>query len=82
MYRDEDWSDRFIGMTCNSVGLATANPTKVHDPLLNETCHPKCFLEPSAEYGEDCSEYALGITNVVEIEADRGKWSSSAMNQD
>lgn len=72
MYRDENWSDRFIGMTCNSIAIATSDPTRVKDPLLNETDHPKCFLEPSAEYGEDCSDYALGITNIVQVEEDRG----------
>lgn len=72
MYRDEDWSDRFIGMTCNSVGIATVDPTEVYDPLLNDSNHPKCFLEPAAEYGEDSSQYALGITNVIELNPGRG----------
>lgn len=72
MYRDKDWSDNFIGMTCNSVGLATIEPTKVVDPLLNETGHPQFFLKPASEYNEDYGEDALGITNVVEITPDKG----------
>lgn len=76
MYRDEDWSDKFIGMTCNSVGLATMDPTKVIDPLLNETGHPQFFLKPSPEFGEDYGEDALGITNVVETSPGKGTHTS------
>lgn len=72
MFRDENWSDNFIGMTCNSVAIASPNPIKVHDPLLGDSGFPRHFLEPSAEYG-DGNGYSLGITNVVELEPGRGR---------
>jgi hypothetical protein len=70
MFRDEKWSDNFIGMTCNSVAIATPNPISVFDPLLDDRGFPKHLLEPSKEYEE--THHSLGITNVVELEDGRG----------
>ena len=71
-YKDEEGSDRIIGTTSNSIALATHNPTEVYDVLLNDAGYPLHFLEPTTEYQEDPGEYALRITNVVEISPGKG----------
>lgn len=72
MYSKEGGNDEFRGMTCNSVAIASDNPTRVHDPLLNNDGWPHCFLQPSKEYNEDPSVNALGITNVIETRPGEG----------
>jgi hypothetical protein len=66
MYSDLTYSDGFRGMTSNSMALATHDPLAVVDIDLNSQGYPQQFCPIMAEYGEDPSTYALGITNVVE----------------
>lgn len=66
MYSDSNSSDEFRGMTSDSIALATHDPLEVIDVALNEEGYPQQFCPIMAEYGEDSSTYALGITNVVE----------------
>lgn len=60
------------GMVCNSVALATEDATWVHDVRGPGTCDstdgswwPGCFLKPADD--EDESEWALGLTGVLEL---------------
>lgn len=64
--------DTFRGMTCNSAAFACEDPTKTLDPILDTNGYPQCFLRPSEEYGENITEYSLGITNVIEIAPGKG----------
>lgn len=66
LYSDAAYSDTFRGMTSDSMALATHNPLEVFDVNLNSQGYPQQFCPIVAEYGEDSSTYALGITNVVE----------------
>ncbi|MBA7489675.1 hypothetical protein ES702_00209 [subsurface metagenome] len=72
MFSDAEGNDKFRGMTCNSTAVACEEPTSVFDPVLDESEYPRCFLQPSEEYGEDPSVYSLGITNVVETSHGEG----------
>lgn len=75
MYSDANYSDTWRGMTCNSVALATHDPTKVFDVNLcqvNDQPYPDHFCPLLAEYGEDPSSWSCGITNVIEAGPGRG----------
>lgn len=72
MYTDEQDTDGFKGMTCNSAALACTDPTKVFDPLCDSAQHPECFLLPSKVDGEDPGEWSLGLTNVIETTPGEG----------
>jgi hypothetical protein len=65
-------TSKFMGMTSDSVALATHNPLEVIDPLLNEKKYPKQFCPISEKHGENMSTCALGITNVVETYQGQG----------
>ena len=65
MYSDPNYSDEWRGMTSDSVALATQNPLVVLDPVLSDG-YPPQFCPLISSFGEDPSECALGITNVVE----------------
>jgi hypothetical protein len=77
MYSDLTYSDGFRGMTSDSMALATHNPLAVMDIDLNDQGYPQQFCPIMAEYGEDSSTYALGITNVVETYPGQGCASTS-----
>lgn len=77
MFSDADLSDKWRGMTCNSVAIASQNPTTVLDALLDENTFPRSLLKPSSDYGEDPSTYSLGLTNVVEISPSQGVFDRS-----
>ncbi|KAJ9613216.1 hypothetical protein H2200_003158 [Cladophialophora chaetospira] len=66
MYSDASYSDTWRGMTSDSVALATQNPLVVFDPVLSSDGYPPQFCPLISSFGEDPSECALGITNVVE----------------
>lgn len=72
MFSDAEGNDEFRGMTCNSMAIACDEPTCVFDPVLDDRKYPRCFLQPSKEYGEDPSVYSLGITNIVETSHGEG----------
>lgn len=73
MFSDAEGNEEFRGMTCNSTAIACDEPTCVFDPVLDEREYPRCFLQPSKEYGENSSVYSLGITNIVETSRGEGK---------
>lgn len=69
------------GMVCNSVALATEDATWVHDVRGPGTCDstdgswwPGCFLKPADD--EDESEWALGLTGVLELSPGCGEFLS------
>jgi hypothetical protein len=66
MYSDSSYSDEFRGMTSDSIALATHDPLEVMDVNLNDQGYPQQFCPIMAEYQEDPSTHALGITNVIE----------------
>ncbi|KIW39404.1 uncharacterized protein PV06_09174 [Exophiala oligosperma] len=66
MYSDVNYSDTWRGMTSDSVALATHDPLVVVDPVLNQQGYPPQFCPVVDSFGEDPSECALGITNVVQ----------------
>lgn len=72
MFSNAARDDTFRGMTCNSVAIATTDPTEVLDPLLDENSYPKCLLRPSEQHGEDPSTFSLGVTNIIETSPGRG----------
>ena len=73
MYSDRNYSQQFRGMTSDSVALATHDPLTVVDPHLNDDGYPKQFCPVIEHFGEDPSECALGITNVVETYPGQGQ---------
>lgn len=77
MHKDASYSSTWRGMTSDSVALATHDPLVVVDPLLNEKGHPLQFCPLMPEIGENNSEWALGITNVVQTHRGRGSLPSS-----
>ena len=72
MYSDSSYSDEFRGMTSDSIALATHDPLEVMDIGLNDQGYPQQFCPIMAEYGEDPSTHALGITNVIETYPGQG----------
>ena len=72
MYSNSSYSDEFRGMTSDSVALATHDPLEVIDVNLNDQGYPQQFCPIMAEYGEESSTYALGITNVIETYPGQG----------
>jgi hypothetical protein len=72
LYTNSTYTDVFMGMTSDSVALATQDPLEVIDVNLNDQGYPQQFCPIMAEYGEDSSTYALGITNVVETYPGQG----------
>lgn len=76
MFSDAEGNEEFRGMTCNSTAIACDEPTSVFDPVLDNREYPRCFLQPSDEYGEDPSVYSIGITNIVETSRGEGNLDS------
>lgn len=76
MFSDVEMSDKWRGMTCNSIAVATQDPTVVVVPTLDENKFPHFFLKPTDEYNEDPAVYSLGITNIIEVSPGRGKCCS------
>jgi len=72
MYSDSSYGDEFRGMTSDSIALATHDPLEVMDIGLNDQGYPQQFCPIMAEYGEEPSTYALGITNVIETYPGQG----------
>ena len=72
MYSDSSYDDTFRGMTSDSMALATHDPLEVIDPVLEENGYPPQFCPLHKSYGEEPSECALGITNVVETNPGEG----------
>jgi hypothetical protein len=72
MYSDRTYSDEFRGMTSDSIALATHDPLGVLDIDLDDQGYPQQFCPVMAEYGEDSSTYAVGITNIVETYPGQG----------
>jgi hypothetical protein len=66
LYSDANYSDTWRGMTSDSIALATHDPLKVVDPYLTPNGYPPQFCPLISKHGENASECALGITNVVE----------------
>lgn len=81
LWSDVNYSDKFRGITSDSMALATHNPLEVLDFNLNSQGYPPQFCPILEEYGEDPSTYAVGITNVVETCADQGEQSIRMHNQ-
>ena len=79
-YSDPSYDDTKKGMTSDSIALATNNPIWVNDVNLNSQGFPQQFCPIMAEYGEDASTYALGITNVVETTPGEGKKTDNSRN--
>jgi hypothetical protein len=77
MYSDSNYSDKFRGMTSDSIALATRDPLEVMDINLSDQGYPQQFCPIMVEYGEDPSTYALGITNVIETSPGQGAESLS-----
>jgi hypothetical protein len=75
MYSDGNYSDHWRGMTSDSIALATNDPLLVYDPDLNDQGYPRQACPIVKHYGEEKSECALGITNVVETEPGQGECS-------
>jgi hypothetical protein len=73
MYSDRNYSDKWRGMTSDSVALATHDPLVVVDPDLNDDGYPKQFCPIIEHFGEDPSTCALGITNAVETYPGHGE---------
>lgn len=72
LYSDSNYSDTFRGIVSDSIALATHEPLIVVDIDLDSQGYPQQFCPIMAEYGEDSSTYALGITNVVETYPGQG----------
>ncbi|KAK9235267.1 hypothetical protein V1525DRAFT_410499 [Lipomyces kononenkoae] len=72
MFRDQDYSDTFRGMTSDSVAHATSDPLRVTDVLLDESGWPRQFCPLNPAWNEDISVDAMGITNVVETSPGQG----------
>jgi hypothetical protein len=72
LYSDPTYSDVFRGMTSDSMALATDDPLEVMDIDLNDQGYPQQFCPIMAEYGEDSTNYAVGITNVLETYPGQG----------
>lgn len=77
MFSVPQGDNQFRGMTCNSCAIACNDATQVFDPILDENSYPRCLLPPDAAAGEDPSEYAVGITNIIETSHGNGMNSSS-----
>ena len=73
MYSDANYSDTWRGMTSDSVALATHDPLEVVDVNLDDQGYPQQFCPIAAQYGEDLTTCALGITNVVETYPGQGR---------
>lgn len=76
-YGDTMWSNAsndkgFMGMTSDSLALATPHPCEVHDVTVQGNGYPAQFCPVMKEYGEDMSTDAMGITSVVEMNPDQG----------
>src|SRR6202012_1855954 len=65
LYSDPSYSDTWRGMTSDSIAFATQDPLVVVDPVLNSDGYPPQFCPLISSFGEDPSECALGINNVV-----------------
>ena len=75
MFSDANYTDKWRGITSDSVALATHDPTKVLDVnliKLNNVSYPRQFCPLMPEYGEDSATWASGITNVVETSPGQG----------
>lgn len=72
MYSDANYTDSWRGMTSDSMAYATQNPLEVLDVQLNEQGYPAQFCPIEKRYGEDASECAMGITNVIETYPGQG----------
>lgn len=73
MWSDSSHSEKWRGMTSDSAAFATAEPLQVQDFDLNDQGYPQQFCPLLKEYGEDLSEDAIGITNVIETSPGQGK---------
>lgn len=69
---DANYSDKWRGIVSDSVALATHDPLVVIDPILKDDGYPPQFCPVLSEYGETNSDYALGITNIVETGHNQG----------
>ena len=72
LYSDGNYSETWRGMTSDSMAYATRNPVEVVDVDLNDQGYPKQFCPVESAYGEDASNFAMGITNIVETSAGQG----------
>ena len=73
LYTDSNYSATpFRGMVSDSIALATHDPLKVLDVNLNDDGYPTQFCPIMTDMGEDPTECALGITNVVETYPGQG----------
>ncbi|KAJ8101162.1 hypothetical protein POJ06DRAFT_89985 [Lipomyces tetrasporus] len=72
MFRDSSYTDKFCGMTSDSVAIATSNPLQVIDVLLDSGGWPEQFCPLNPAWNEDKSVDAMGITNIVETGPGRG----------
>ncbi|KIV93340.1 hypothetical protein PV10_04558 [Exophiala mesophila] len=72
LWSDANYSDKWRGMVSDSVALATHDPLVVIDPILNANGYPPQFCPVMSEYNETNSDYALGITNIVETGRNQG----------
>jgi Domain of unknown function (DUF4185) len=65
LYRNTKKPHPFLGMVSNSVALATDDPLVVVDKNLGSHGWPEQFVPLHSKWGEDVSDDAIGITNVV-----------------
>ncbi|KAK9328090.1 hypothetical protein V1520DRAFT_12981 [Lipomyces starkeyi] len=72
LYKDSSYSDTFYGIVSNSVAQPTSNPLQVFDLLLNSQGWPEQFCPVNAAWGEDNTDYAIGISNVMETSPGNG----------
>lgn len=72
LFSDANYSDTWRGIASDSIALATHDPLVVIDPILDDNGYPPQFCPIHKQYGEDNSECALGITNVVETSHNQG----------
>lgn len=72
MFRDRSYDDKFRGMTSDSCALATSNPLQVEDVLLDSQGWPQQFCPLNPAWGENPSQDAMGITNVIETNPGEG----------
>ena len=72
LYSNASYNTGFLGMTSDSVALATDDPLQVDDVNLNAQGYPEQFCPIEAKWGEEAATDAMGITNVVETNPGEG----------
>jgi hypothetical protein len=73
IFRNKSYKSEWLGMTSDSVALATSNPLEVEDVNLDSKGWPEQFCQLNPRWHkENPGDDAMGITNVVETTPGKG----------